>query len=168
MDVYRLAEKLMSMSDDVWLRHASGWSVWTRVLTFPPLLLAIWSHRWIGGWAVLPVALLLVWTWLNPRVFPPPRSTDRWHSKATFGERIWLERRTVAIPDHHRRLPHLLNAVAGFGGLLAVVAAWLGWLWPCVLGTALLYAGKLWYLDRMVWLYDEVAAREPRFRIWLY
>ncbi|CUH46203.1 hypothetical protein RUA4292_00368 [Ruegeria atlantica] len=52
MDIARFSERLMGMKDEIWLRHANPWSVWTRVLTPLPLLaLAIWSREWIDNWA---------------------------------------------------------------------------------------------------------------------
>ena len=161
-------ERLFAMDDAVWARHASGWSVWTRVATLPLLLLAIWSHAWIGWWSAVPVAVALLWTWLNPRIFPKPRSTDNWAAKATFGERVWLNRQAVPIPERHRTLPHLLGAAAGLGAVLALVGAILTEIWPTVLGALLCYAGKLWFCDRMVWLYEDMKDAEPRYRAWLY
>ena len=76
MTLERGIARLFAMSDGVWARHANPWSVWTRMATLPVLLLALWSRAWIGWWALLPVAAVLVWTWLNPRLFPPPRTTD--------------------------------------------------------------------------------------------
>jgi len=105
--------RLFAMSDAVWARHASPWSVWTRTATLPVLLLAVWSRAWIGWWALLPVAAVLVWAWLNPRLFPPPRTTDTWAARATFGERLWIARREVPVPPRHRVLPHGLSAGAG-------------------------------------------------------
>ena len=41
--------KLMSMDDAAWERHASPWSVWTRVITgLPVLLAAVWSIKLMG------------------------------------------------------------------------------------------------------------------------
>lgn len=34
-------------------------------------------------------------------------------------------------------------------------------------GFVLLYVGKLWFLDRMVWLYQDMQ-RVPEYRTWLY
>lgn len=41
-------------------------------------------------------------------------------------------------------------------------------IWPLLLGSLVVYAGKLWYLDRMVWLYEDMKDRDPRYRAWLY
>ncbi len=168
MDLWRLTERLFGMTDEVWLRHASGWSVWTRVATLPFLLLAVWSHTSLGWWAILPVAAVIVWLWLNPRIFPPPRTTARWHAKATFGERLWLERGRIALPDRHRVVPHLLAAVAASGSLAAIAGAVANAIWPTLLGALLAYAGKLWFCDRMVWLYEDMKDGDPRWRLWLY
>lgn len=68
----RLFEKIMNMDDQVWRRHANPWSVWTRIATTPFLFFAIWSYVWLGYLSLLPVFILAVWLWLNPRLFSPP------------------------------------------------------------------------------------------------
>ena len=73
----------------------------SRFTVLPLFALAVWSRVWIGWWAVLVVALVCVWAWWNPRAFPPPSSTDTWAAKGTFGERVFLNRKALPIPDHH-------------------------------------------------------------------
>jgi hypothetical protein len=159
--------RLFAMSDDVWARHANPWSVWTRVASLPLLLAAIWSHVWLG-WvtAVVLVALVAAWLWLNPRLFAPPQSTASWAARATLGERVWLNRAAEPIPRHHAVMAHILSAVGGVGFVLAVYGAIAAELWPTLLGTALTYAGKLWFCDRMVWLYEDMKGRDPTYRSW--
>ncbi len=94
--------KLMSMDETTWERHASPFSVWTRVLTgLPVLLIAVWSIKLIGWWSLITMIIALLWIWLNPRLFSPPRNTNNWASKVTFGERVWLNRSFLPIPKHH-------------------------------------------------------------------
>jgi hypothetical protein len=38
-----IAAKLFQMDERAWERHASPWSVWTRVASLPPLLAEGWS-----------------------------------------------------------------------------------------------------------------------------
>ncbi|MEM9801370.1 MAG: DUF6653 family protein [Planctomycetota bacterium] len=38
MDVFAQDERIMSMDEVTWQRHASPWSVWTRFLTCVPLI----------------------------------------------------------------------------------------------------------------------------------
>jgi len=162
MDVYRLAERLMGMDDEAWQRHAHPFSAWSRVMFgLPVLILAIWSRAWIGLWWLLALAAAFAFIWLNPRMAPVPKFTDNWASKGVFGERIWLNRRAVPIPRHHRIVPHILTGVSALGipplfwGLYALN------IWPTLLGALLVYLGKMWFVDRMVWLYEDMQDRHP-------
>jgi hypothetical protein len=149
----------MGMTDEVWARHANPWSGWTRVATTPVLFLALWSHVWLGWWALVPIAAVAGWIRLNPRIFPPPASTDNWMSKGVLGERLWLNRDAVAIPRHHARAAQLTSAASA---LFLLPAAW-GFVaqdfWAAFLGVHASAAMKLWFVDRMVWLYEDVRAR---------
>jgi len=147
--------KLFSMSDEVWERHSNPWSVWTRFSVLPILNCAIWSRAWIGSWAWCPILLGLLWTWINPRLFSKPASTDNWASKAVLGERVWLNRMKVPVPMHHRMVPNLLSGVSVVALLPLVWGLWSLEIWPTLLGTIMIYAGKIWFLDRMVWLYED-------------
>ncbi|WP_270938276.1 DUF6653 family protein [Falsiroseomonas oryzae] len=153
------------MDDAAWARHANPWSVWTRVPILPLLALAVWSREWIGWWALVPVLLLLAWTWVNPRVFPPPSSLENWGSRAVLGERLWLTRDSVPVPPRHRVLPKALNALAAAGGVLLCVG--LAWLlpWATLTGLAVALLAKMWYLDRMTWIVADMAD-DPRLVAW--
>lgn len=150
------------MSDATWRRHANPWSVWTRFTILPLLIVAVWSRVWLGHWAWLPVALVAAWTWLNPRIFPPPASTDNWASRAVLGERIWLNRRHEPIPPGHRLMPIILSLVGGAGLPFLIWGLWSLRPWPTSLGALLIYAGKVWFLDRMVWLHGATTAGHDR------
>jgi len=152
MDVGRATERLMGMDDAAWERHANPWSGWTRVSILPLLALAIWSRVWLGWWSLAPVAVLIVWTWLNPRVFPPPRSVNNWMSQGVLGERIWLARNADPIPPHHQRMAVILSVASGFGVALLIWGLVLLDPGLTVAGLVLSMGGKLWFLDRMVWL----------------
>lgn len=152
LDPGRIAERLMGMTDDDWARHANPLSGWSRVATLPLFVVAVWSRVWIGWWALVPVAAIAAWTWINPRLFGPPGSLDAWMSRGVLGERIWLARRERPIPVHHARMAGVLNGVSFLGTGLMV--------WGLIdLSEGLTLAGmviamgaKLWFLDRMVWL----------------
>ncbi|MBR9766063.1 MAG: hypothetical protein GYB53_21735 [Rhodobacteraceae bacterium] len=155
-DAGRLSERLMLMDEAAWARHANPWSGWSRLATLPLLSLAIWSRVWIGTWAWAPVALVLAWVWLNPRLFPVPRRTDNWMSRGVLGERVWLARRKVPIPGHHARAAMILSALSGLGAMVLGLGLWAlspGW---TVAGLVLSMGAKLWFLDRMVWLRQDM------------
>ncbi len=157
-----------SMTEEVWQRHANPWSVWTRFTVLPILILAIWSRVWLGWWAIAPVSLTLIWTWINPRLFTKPTSTQNWTSKAVLGERVWINRNTIPIPNHHQMMANLLSVISACGlpfliwGLITLSP------WPTALGAVVVYAGKVWFLDRMVWLYEDMAPQSADYQAWLY
>lgn len=157
-DFLQRIEQAMGMDDAVWARHASPWSVWTRIPILPLLALAVWSRVWLGWWCLVLIAALMVWTYLNPRVFPAPSHLNAWTSKGVLGERVFLARKTNPIPQHHVRWGILLSVVAGLGLLPLIYGLWALNAWPVILGLVITVGGKLWFLDRMVWLWDETPA----------
>lgn len=108
----RATERAMAMNDTVWQRHGNPWSGWTRVATMPLFAIAAWSRLWIGWWSLLPIAILIAWIWINPRLFPPPRSVDYWMSRGLLGERIWLADDPGTVGEHHRRPTRILAMIA--------------------------------------------------------
>jgi hypothetical protein len=156
------------MDEETWERHANPWSVWTRFTAWPLIALAAWSRARLGWLAIIPLIGSVLWTWFNPRIFDKPRSTDNWASKAVLGERVWANRNTVPVPEQHRRMPSILNGVAGLGSIIAIWGLLRLKPWPTLFGTALIYAGKLWYLDRMVWLYEDMKEENPQYKRWEY
>jgi hypothetical protein len=161
MDLYVAAERLMGMRSADWRRHANPWSVWTRIPTGPLLVLSAYSRAWLGWWCLLPVAVLLVWVIVNPRAFPPPARLDSWAARGVLGERLFLQRQRLAVPTEHRRAAAVTTAIslAGLPALawgLAVLDPW-----ATILGAALVVLGKMWFVDRMVWLHDDMTRLDP-------
>lgn len=160
--------KAFQMSPDVWARHANPLSVWTRYAALPLLILALWSRAWIGWWSLLPIFVIALWIWLNPRVFNRPASTRNWASKAVLGERVWLNRQAVPIPTHHTNAIRALNIVTGLGSVLLVYGLVVLSVLATTVGTCVVVMGKSWFLDRMVWLYDEMVVEHSPYGDWLY
>ncbi|GIF00338.1 DUF6653 family protein [Paractinoplanes rishiriensis] len=165
----RLAS-LFGLEGDKWMRHANPVSVWTRFAILPVLALAIWTYDWIGWWSLLPTALVLVFMMVNPLLFPSPKSTRNWASKAVFGERIWADRNDIALPPHHRetKVPvvtvafQLVGAIFMTYGLIRLDAL------AVVSGVLLTQLAKCWFLDRMVLLFEEMKTTKPEYASWEY
>ncbi|MGP6087303.1 DUF6653 family protein [Antarctobacter jejuensis] len=158
MDIGRLTERMMSMDDATWARHANPLSGWTRVSILPLLALVLWYRDALGLWTYGLIAALVFWTWLNPRVFPEPKSLDSWMSRGVLGERIWLARHAAPIPPHHARAAIVLNTVAASGLIPLVWGLWVFAPGLTLAGLVLTMGGKLWFLDRMVWLHADKTA----------
>jgi hypothetical protein len=105
--------------------------------------------------------------WANPRVFHRPKNMGNWASRGVLGERVWLNRDAVPVPERHRVVPHVLNVVTAVGTAFVVWGLVTLAVWPTLLGSVLVYCGMLWFLDRMVWLYEDLAEQNDQYRAWL-
>ena len=168
MSIERVAERLFSMEEEVWLRHANPWSVWTRYPCLPLLCLAVWSRDWIGWYCLLPVTLICCWIWLNPRVFSKPVSTDNWASKAVLGERVLLNEPKADIPQHHLKMIRVLKGLMTLGAIATFTGLFLLDFVLTLFGVTLTIVCKTWFLDRMVWLYQDLGDSNSQYRSWLY
>ena len=99
MTLERTIAQIFRMDDATWMRHANPWSGILRLTALPAFIVAFWSRLWLGWWAVIPVIIVILWTWYNPRIFAAPQSLDHWMSKGAMGERVWLNRDAVPVPD---------------------------------------------------------------------
>lgn len=156
--MYRALERIMAMDEDAWRRHANPWSVWTRFGLLPLLALAAWSRVWIGPWWLVPLGLVVFWTWYNPRAFYPPAHTNHWASRGVLGERRFLARKTRPIPRHHEHAALLLGGISFVGIAVLVYGLMVLQAWTVMTGLVLAMGAKAWFVDRMVWLHDEVHA----------
>ncbi|MDZ7786786.1 MAG: DUF6653 family protein [Halofilum sp. (in: g-proteobacteria)] len=156
MTLERRVASVFRMDEETWKRHANPLSVWTRVSVLPLLVLAFWSRAWVGWWSLLLILAALVWTWLNPRLFTPPTTMDSWAAKGVLGERVWLNRDNVAVPIHHRKVPNILSVLSACGIVFVVWGVVALSAWPVVFGVFTVIVCKLWFVDRMVWLYHDI------------
>lgn len=156
------------MDKRTWSRHANPWSVSTRFTVLPLIILAIWSRVWLGWLSLLPITISLLWMWFNPRIFPKPQTTNNWASKGVLGERVWLNRDRIPVPQHHQRVPTILNLISAFGIPFLVLGLVDLEIYPTLIGVILINLGKLWFVDRMVWLYEDMKDNHPEYRSWLY
>lgn len=94
----------------------------------------------------------------DPRVFPPARSIDTWASRGVLGEEYWSAHRRNPISAHHRVAPIVLGVMSAAGvpfwawGLIVLDP------WITAFGLAVQMLCKVWFIDRMALLYDDVRA----------
>lgn len=164
---HRIAQ-LFVMDEETWKHYANPWSFWTRLLCFPLLILAIYARVWwgISSWVIVVIAM--TWTWLNPRIFPAPRTSKNWSSFATFGERVWLNRKVVPIPKDQRRVIGSLTFLM-FVNVFPLAYGLIDLDLPFVVFPMILQlVVKLWFYDRMVWLYTHMQCTNPTYASWIY
>lgn len=157
--------RFFGLKDDEWLRHANPVSVWTRFIILPFLSLSIWSRVWIGWYALFPILILLLWAYINPRFFKKPKTTKSWAAKSVLGEKIWANRDQIVVPDHHKSIITMLTALQLAGGVVLAIGLYKLHLWMTLCGITLM--AKMWFLDRMVWIFEEMKGH-PEYRRLLY
>ena len=106
--------------------------------------------------------MAILWIWLNPRAFSGARDDTAWVTKAVIGERFWTNRHQQPVPDRHRLIPHILNIASLLGFPLLTVGLITLQIWPTAMGILLITGAKLWYLDRMVMLYEDMVSTSPQ------
>ena len=143
------------LSEKTWQRHANPWSGFTRIISFPLLYIPIWFlsdffTNPLKYWYVVFVGILvIIWYTLNPKLFHTPKDFHHYLSRGVLGEKIWTEdRKKDAIA-----LILTLAMVPFF--LLSIAAAYLQLFWPTLFFAVVPYLLKLWFIDRMVFLYDQ-------------
>jgi len=170
MTIEKKVASFFKLDDDNWMRHANPWSVYSRYSVLPLLIISFWSRLWIGWWCLVPGLLSLLWLRFNPVLFSRPKSTNNWASKAVFGERVFSNRKEIPIPDIHdpRFINGVLQTISGIGTLMIIWAIVVYSVWGAIFGTVLSMLGKSWYLDRMVWIYEDMKGENEVYRSWEY
>jgi hypothetical protein len=169
MTLERKIAKVFRLTDENWMKHANPISVWTRYSVLPVIVIAFWSRTWIGWWCLVPGLLSMLWMFFNPILFNKPKSTKNWASKAVLGERVYLNRDKIALPSvHNTPLYNILNTISFVGLVLAIWSTVNYSVCGAILGVALAYLGKSWFLDRMVWLYEDMKTQNVTYQSWEY
>jgi hypothetical protein len=166
----RKVAKLFGLEGESWMKHANPASVWTRFSVVSLLALAIWSRDWIGIWCLIPIGLSIAWMFVNPLLFDVPESTRNWASRSVLGERIWVDRDKVELPEQFRSQAASLvaNGYSTIGmGLLAFGLIDLNLL-AVLTGILITHGGKAWYLDRVQLLFAQMKDRHPEYASWDY
>ena len=156
MTLERRLAKLFMLDDEGWERHANPWSVWTRYTVLPVFLIAGLLREWNGWVSCVVLFLAFCWTFINPLIFPKPSSLTSWASRAVLGERIYLDRDKVPLPEQHQ-LPlfTILSLLSTLGVIVSVWAVYTFDIPLCILAVLVTYLAKSWFLDRMVWLHHD-------------
>jgi len=160
--MYKLSEHVMSMDEATWARHANPWSVYSRFTALPLIALSVWSRWWLGWDALYPLGFTIFWIWLNPRLFPAPKSTDNWASKGVMGEQLFLRRRKLLLPIPRVKYAHLYTLVSIVGVGVMMYGLWKFDIYATVIGMLVAMISKTLFLHQMVKLYETVQEKKSK------
>ncbi len=62
----------------------------------------------------------------------------------------------------------LLNVISSLGMGMVIWATVTYSIWGAVFGVTLAYLGKSWYLDRMIWLFEDMKSTNEEYKSWNY
>lgn len=166
MDIFDGAEQLMAMSNATWARHANPRSVYSRIAGSVFIFFALWSLHWIGKFSGIPIAFAIAWIWLNPRLFSPPATAQSWAARGVLGERAFINRKRIPIPEEHRQVALIATAIAVLFLLIAIYGLAAQNFWAAFAGWYASVLAKLWFVDRMAWLWDVMKDQSPVYAAW--
>lgn len=87
-----------------------------------------------------------------------------------MGERIWVDRDKVELPEQFRSraVSLVANVCSGIGIALLVYGLVELNLLAAVTGILITHGGKAWYLDRVGLLFADMKGRNPEYAAWDY
>lgn len=128
---------------------------------------ALWAQLWIGhAGAVLLTIVVAVVLLLIPRPSIVSSHRRSWTKLVVFGERIWLNRLLVAVPQGLNHRLTTLYLVFWTGTLVAVLGGFTAS--PILTSTGLLvaYCAQITTFQKLVQLYRVMKDRDPLYRSW--
>jgi hypothetical protein len=129
------------LADTFWERHSNPWSGWTRVATGPLLIYALYRRNYRL------LAATILYTVVNPVLYPRPERTDSWISRGVLAEREWLRAGNGTMGFDYPNVLNLLNVPVS---LYALYAAFRRRPLGTLLGTVGLMGLKLWWIAAIV------------------
>jgi len=63
---------------------------------------------------------------------------------------------------------YILTALSSIGAIICVYGLIALSVWAVVTGIVIVIIGKTWFLNKMVWLYEDMKENNPEYRGWLY
>ncbi|KZM48322.1 DUF6653 family protein [Labrenzia sp. OB1] len=128
---------------------------------------ALWSHLWIGHAVAVLLTIVIAAVLLlipKPSIVSPHR--NGWTKLVGFGERIWLNRLLVAVPQGLNRRLTTLYLVFWSGTFVAVLGGFTAS--PILTSTGLLvaYCAQIIGFQKLIQLYRVMKDRDPLYRSW--
>ena len=165
MNAINIVRNMEVLTNIIWHKYTNPWSIWVRFFILPMLIISMWSRVWIGEWSLLLILFTFIWIWFNPRISPKKKVKNIWAMQAILGERIWLNRHNNFIPEHHFFVITALQIIVIISFLTCLAGIIILNPWLTFFGLTITYLGMCWFLDRMVWLYNDDKLKREKIKI---
>lgn len=94
--------------------------------------------------------MLIIFLIINPKLFPKPKHHNAWISRAVLGERLYTKQGLFK-----KDLATFLNYLNGLAVIAAIYYTWTHQLELAIGAILISILLKLWFLDKMVYYYEE-------------
>ena len=84
---------------------------------------------------------------------------DNWGARSVLGEKYWSERKKNPVPQHHNTPVRLLTMMQIIGTIVLAIGLWKLDPTMTIAGTITVYMSKMWFLDRMVWVFKDMQSQ---------
>jgi len=143
------------MKQKTWERHANPLSGFTRIISYPLVFLPLWflsdflADPYPYWYVAVGGIIVIVWFAINPRLFKKPKDYSHYLSRGVLGEKLWTEDRKK---DSISLILTLTMAPFFF---VSIYSCYMQLFWETMFFAAVPFLIKLWFIDRMVFLYDQ-------------
>jgi len=137
-------------------------------LAAPGLLTAsLWTHLWLGHIGAVSLTILAALALLLLQKLPlaSPRP-DSWARLVSFGERIWLNRLLIPVPQGLNHRLTTLYLVFWTGALVAVLGGFTASPILTASGLLVAFCAQITGFRKLVHLYRVMKDRDPLYRFW--
>lgn len=136
-------------TDTFWRRHSNPKSGWSRALTLPAVLYAIYHRNWRF------LAVVAAFVVLNPLLFSPPETDDAWMTRVVLAERWWTDEMGRGVLD--LSYPNVLNVLNVPTSAYALLSAYRRRPIRTILAGGASMGLKFWFVGALVRRYDRRA-----------
>lgn len=134
-------------ADTFWRRHSNPKSGWSRAVTLPAVLYAIYHRNWRF------LAAAVVFVVLNPLLFSPPETDDPWMTRVVLAERWWTDEMGRGVLD--LSYPNVLNVLNVPISAYALLSAYRRRPIRTTLAGGASIGLKFWFVGTLVRRYDR-------------
>jgi len=148
-------------------KPASAVAILCKLLAPVLLTACLWSKIWLGTAGAISLCLgALVLMVLAPKVLATPFEHITWARQVGFGEKVWLNRIFIPVPQNLNYRLTTLYLVFWSGTLVALWGAFASLPILSATGLAVAYSAQVTCFGKLIQLYRVMRDKYPLYRFW--
>ncbi|WP_298965228.1 DUF6653 family protein [uncultured Roseibium sp.] len=148
-------------------RPASAMVTYIKIVAPCALTAALWTHVWLGSFGSILIAVAVMAGFLAlSRLFIAAGKRSGWARRVSFGERVWLNRMVVPIPQNLNFRITTLYLVFWTGTLVAMTGGFTASLLLALSGLTVAYATQFVCFRKLIHLHSIMQDKTALYRFW--